>query len=253
MKARILLILMLPVLLSGCAVGLHGRLGNPPSVQSANIQVSPASKPDEVTTDGARIWKDDKGRVEYLKVFSGPVFRFHYDKFGQIDKVIEPSGAVLKRKAGREWQRTNPDGTTTGVYGIVMVGNSFDVRYLYDDGSQTIYNGNGYVVETESVDGNTLIKRVTDTKGRASDIRYDADGKPYSIKTFDGALLTESDDGKWYRTLPGSTRETVVPYTVVRDPDSGYVILRTPSVIVIYQDDGVREEHIKGESDPEKE
>jgi hypothetical protein len=253
MKAsRILIALMLPLFLSGCASLGTARLGGS-SIQAANIQVSPPRSPDLVTTDGARIWKDKQGRVEYLKQFSGPVFHFGYDKFGQINKVTEPSGAELTRKGPREWQRRNPNGTTSGVYGIVMIGNSNEVKYLYDDGSQTIYNGNGYVVEIEKVEGNDLITRVIDTKGRASQIHYDAEAAPFSITTFDGFVLTQGEDGKWYRSTPGSSRETLVPYTVVRDPDSGYVILRTPSVIVIYQDNGVHEERINGGSDPEKE
>src|SRR4051812_48451696 len=90
MKAsRILIALMLPLLLSGCAT-FGTRFGvSSPNTQNANIQISPLRAPDQITTDGARIWKNKQGRIENIKLFSGPVFAFGYDKFGQINQVIE--------------------------------------------------------------------------------------------------------------------------------------------------------------------
>ena len=72
MKAtRILIALMLPLFLSGCAtLGFGTRLAQSPNTQNANIQVSPVRAPDLVTTDGARNWKDKQGHIEAIKVLA---------------------------------------------------------------------------------------------------------------------------------------------------------------------------------------
>lgn len=229
----------LAFMLSGCAHHAVRLDGN-----QAMVTTSPLRPPDVLTSEGARVWKDADGRVTQLKLFSGPVFHFGYDKHGQVNIVREPDGAYLVRNGTREWSRRHPNGTISPYYGLVYVGNRYEVKYLLDDGTQIIWNANGYVVEIDKVEGESLIKKVSNSRGRISTIYYDAAGEPFSITTFDGFVLTRDEAGKWYRSVPGARRETLVPYTVERDPDSGYVTLTTPKVRVIYRTDGVREEKV---------
>ncbi len=208
---------------------------------------SPKRPADEVTSDGAHIWKDKLGRVVCVKLASGPVFVFTYDKGNTIQKVVEPNGARLTRKAnGREWTRRSPDNKRAPVYVTVSIGSKYEIHYLNDDGGQTIYNTNGDIVELERFNQQARIIKVTDPKGRTTEFGYDAEGKPFSVKTSDGFVLVRGDEGKWYRELPGTTRDTSVPYTVVRsyEPDVK-VTITTPSNSVAYSPFGIAEQDNK--------
>ncbi|HEY9785999.1 MAG TPA: hypothetical protein V6D17_11395 [Candidatus Obscuribacterales bacterium] len=206
------------------------------------IPVSPNRPPDEISPYGSRIWLNKKGQVECLKLASGPVFRFGYDKNGAIREVSEPDGNRISRnKNGREWIRTTPDGKKTPVYGMVMIGSDDAVIYAGENGVKTVYNGNGFVVTVHKVDDKDLITRVVEPSGRVSDFHYDLDGTPVYVKTFDGLVLSRSEDGQWFRALPGLQRDFAVPYEIARDEATGNVTLKSKTTTVVYAEDGVHQ------------
>lgn len=212
---------------------------------TGSAPAAPSRSADGRTPGGGSYWKDTGGRVVAIETASNKVFLFQYDQFGKVRQVSEPDGGMLVRKGdGRDWVRVAPDGQQSSFEGLVMIGNDYAVRYLAQDGSQSVYNSNGYVAKTRNVDGETRIDSLSDGRGRSCTFDYDASGQPAVVRLFDGEVLSAKPDGSWTRTAAGATTEERVPYLVARDPDDGTVYIKTDSEIVAYSTSGVERQKL---------
>lgn len=221
----------LPFVTGAAIAYLGGKDAVPYRTNSPNV---PKRLPNIATAEGGQVWLDKNHRPEYIRMLSGDVFEFSYDKHGQLQKVIEPSGTRLTRNATSDWTRHGAEGKKTSFFGTVAIGTNYQVRYTAKDGSQIVHNPNGYITELEKFQGHDRLVKASDPRGRVTEFSYDTDGKPLSIKTSDGFILAYADGDKWYRVYPGTTFDTAVPYRVTTDPASGSVTIATPSGSTTY-------------------
>ncbi|GEM_PF-3315112 len=223
------------------ALGAMGGLDTFNKLRHSRLPHSPDREPDLTAQSGARIWHDKHGDTSCIKDANGQIFQIHHDKHGRIKQVVEPDGSRLSRQGdSNEWVRLNTKGEKTSFVGDVTLNETTgEVRYIAASGYQTIYNGNGSRVEVDHVEGRNVITRLADAKGRTTEISYDADLNPFSIKNPDGSLLVLGTDNKWYRSIPGTGIDTYVPYKIHRDNDSGNVVVETPDSIVVLGQGGM--------------
>lgn len=244
-------LLAVVLLASGCAHTMH-RPGGVAGVDTSGIDISgydrkppvaPERPADLEPGQGAKVWKNSDGRASHIQLASGGVLQFAYDSYGRIKLMKEPTGAILARKGnGRHWVLFHPNGELTTFEGLVLIQADYTVRVLAQDGAQRVFNPNGYIVELSVVNGNAAIREMTDPRGRFAQFSYDASGRLEVIRGFDGVVLLRKDDG-WYRWVPGWS-PTKVSYTVMYDQSDGSVIVRTPSTVITYSEEGVSEEKV---------
>jgi hypothetical protein len=240
------------LLATGCAHTMH-RPGGVPGVDTTGIDISGYDRKPPVAPDrpadlepgeGAKVWKNGEGRVSHIQLASGGVLQFAYDSYGRIRLMKEPTGAILARKGnGRHWVLFHPNSEMTTFEGLVLIQSDYTVRVLAQDGAQRVFNPNGYIVELSVVNGNAAIREMTNPAGRVAQFSYDASGRLEVIRGFDGVVLLRKEDG-WYRWSPGWS-PFKVSYTVVYDQSDGSVVVRTPSAVITYSEEGVSEEKIE--------
>lgn len=239
------------LLAAGCAHTLH-RPGGVVGVDTTGIDLSGYDRKPTVAPErpadlefgqGAKVWKNSEGRVSHIQLASGGVLQFAYDSYGRIKLMKEPGGAILARKGnGRHWVLFHPNGELTTFEGLVLIQADYTVRVLAQDGAQRVFNPNGYTVELSVLNNNAAIREMTDPAGRVAQFSYNASGRLEVIRGFDGVVLLRRDNG-WYRWVPGWS-PTKVSYTVTYDQSDGSVIVRTPSTVITYSEDGVSEERL---------
>jgi len=219
----------------GAPVELDGRSLKPPVAPTRAADAEP---------QGAKVWKDSDGRITAMQMASGGVILVEYDQYGKIKLLQEPNGTLFARRDNcRNWSGFLPNGERSPFEGAVMIDGDYKVRLLHQDGSQRVYNPNGYVVEVIEGAQFTFIKDITDPRGRVAQFDYDAHGDPKTIRMFDGSVLFKKDDGKWYQWSHSMPSAVVVSYTVERDED-GNVTVTTAATVVTYSVSGMRVERV---------
>jgi hypothetical protein len=186
---------------------------------------------------GTQIWhKTTNGHKEVVQVrlATGAVYDFKYDKQGAIKQMSGPEGR-LERKETDQWARRelNDIGKSKTRFDGTINQSMLDLGVIKlegKDGSKII-NGNGYVCETTKSDsGDTeLLQSVTNSRGRKVEFNY-LGGQLNSIQLSDSSgtkfvLVRNPENDKWYQTIPQAPNAMFeLPYKVQILPNASVSI-----------------------------